>query len=228
MCGRFTLRTATPVLLEQFRLSFVPELRPRYNIAPTQQVAVVRPASSESGASRELVLMRWGLVPSWAKDPAIGSRMINARADGVAEKPSFRSAFKRRRCLVLADGYYEWQKVGSQKQPYWIHRQDERAFGMAGLWEVWQGGPGVTLDEPWQTCTIITTDANEQTRPVHDRMPVILDEEDYDLWFRELAEPAKLQQLLRPLARVDLQARRVSTHVNNVKNDDPRCIVELP
>ncbi len=218
MCGRFTLRTPANLLVERFMLDSTPDLAPRYNIAPTQDVAVVR-ATPEAG--RQLALLRWGLIPSWAKDPKIGNRMINARGESVAEKPSFRSAFKRRRCLVLADGYYEWRKIGKAKQPYWIHMQDERPFGLAGLWETWRGGD----DDIVESCTIITTSANELTKKIHDRMPVILDDADYELWLdpsvqdRQLVEP-----LLRPYDDGEMTFDPVSTVVNSPKNDRAECI----
>ncbi len=217
MCGRFTLRTPANLLVERFMLDSTPDLAPRYNIAPTQDVAVVR-ATPEAG--RQLALLRWGLIPSWAKDPKIGNRMINARGESVAEKPSFRSAFKRRRCLVLADGYYEWRKIGKAKQPYWIRMQDERPFGLAGLWETWRGG-----DDIVESCTIITTSANELTKQIHDRMPVILDDGDYELWLdpsvqdRQLVEP-----LLRPYDDGEMTFDPVSTVVNSPKNDRAECI----
>ncbi len=218
MCGRFTLRTPANLLVERFMLDSTPDLAPRYNIAPTQDVAVVR-ATPEAG--RQLALLRWGLIPSWAKDPKIGNRMINARGESVAEKPSFRSAFKRRRCLVLADGYYEWRKIGKAKQPYWIRMQDERPFGLAGLWETWRGGD----DDIVESCTIITTSANELTKKIHDRMPVILDDADYELWLdpsvqdRQLVEP-----LLRPYDDGEMTFDPVSTVVNSPKNDRAECI----
>ncbi|MEQ8787488.1 MAG: SOS response-associated peptidase [Pirellulaceae bacterium] len=224
MCGRFTLRTPAGVLVEQFRLESAPELAPRYNIAPTQDVAVVRnehDTAQDDAARRELVLMHWGLVPSWSKDPKQGARMINARGETAAEKPSFRAAFKRRRCLVLADGYYEWQKTGGKhKQPFLIHRDDGAAFAFAGLWERWKGDDG----PPLESCTIITTSSAESTREIHDRMPVILDEADYDLWLDvQFEDRERLQQLLIPWESDELVAEPVSTHVNNVRHDDPQC-----
>jgi putative SOS response-associated peptidase YedK len=227
MCGRFTLRTTASVLIEQFQLSGAPDLAPRFNIAPSQQVPVVR--SKQDAAERELVMMHWGLVPSWAKDPLIGNRMINARAETAATKPSFRSAFKRRRCLVMADGYYEWQKQRRQKQPFHIQRRDQRPFAMAGLWEQWSGPSTDNAGVALQSCTIITTDANELTRPIHDRMPVILDERDYRTWIdpnvqdRQVIEP-----LLQPFDSEMLVAEPVSTYVNNPRNEDPKCIEVQP
>lgn len=219
MCGRFTLRTPTNLLAEQFLFEAKVQLPLRFNIAPTQSVAAVRMDASDS--HRQLAQFRWGLIPSWAKDRKIASRMINARAETVAEKPSFRAAFKRRRCLILADGYYEWQKDGKSKTPNYIRMKDDRPFAMAGLWESWRDED----DKPLETCTIITTTANELTSMIHDRMPVILEDADYDLWLDPtVQERGQLEPLLRPYEPADMQAHAISTHVNSVKNDDPSCI----
>ena len=213
------------VLVEHFQLNTADQLPLRFNIAPTQLIAVVR--RTPGAPSRELSLLRWGLVPSWAKDATTGSPMINARAETVAEKPTFRTAFRRRRCLIPADGYYEWQKVGARKQPYYIRLRDGQPFAFAGLWEGWRGG-GAEGDQPLETCTIITTDANELSRPIHDRMPVILSVEDYDLWLDPgVEERAKLESLLQPYDPTRMAADPVSTFVNNVRNDDDRCVAML-
>jgi putative SOS response-associated peptidase YedK len=182
-------------------------------------VAAVR--RTADAPARELVMLRWGLIPSWAKDPKIGYRMINARAESVAEKPSFRTAFQRRRCLILADGYYEWQKTGTVKQPYFIHLRDDIPFALAGLWESWRDENDQTLE----TCTIITTDASALTRRIHDRMPVILDDSDYDLWLDvTIRDRQRLEPLLHPYEDAQLIASPISTYVNNVKHDDAKCI----
>lgn len=231
MCGRFTLRTPSNVLVQQFLLDSSPELSPRYNIAPTQDVAVVRTGGDDP--QRRLVLLRWGLIPSWAKDPAMGNRMINARGESVADKPSFRAAFKRRRCLVLADGYYEWKKTPAakggksqgKKQPYYVTMQDERPFAFAGLWEHWPGSDESDTPGPIESCTIITTDSNDLTRDIHDRMPAILPEDAYEMWLDpELQDRDPLLPLLSPHPSDEMKAEPVSTHVNNVRNDDPDCI----
>jgi len=190
MCGRFTLRTPLTVLAQQFLfdLGELPHdewTSPRDNICPTQDVAVVRPAAMSP--KRELAMLHWGLIPSWAKDKKIASSLINARGETVAEKPSFRTALTRRRCLILADGFYEWKKEGKQRLPFLFQTKEERPFAFAGLWERWSGGPesGKAPDAsapPLESCTIITTTANELCCPVHERMPVILDPADYDLW----------------------------------------------
>jgi len=215
MCGRFTLRARPQAVAEAFELLELPDLSPRYNIAPTQTVATVRFDPAQGG--RVLTRQRWGLVPSWADDPAIGNRMINARAETVATKPAFRKAFSTRRCLVVADGFYEWQKTPEGKQPYFMARPDNAPFAFAGLWECW--GP-----ERMETCTIITTSANESMRPLHDRMPVILSPTDYATWLNpHTHDRQQLESLLRPAANDLLIAAPVRTLVNSPKNDVPEC-----
>ncbi|MCI0395737.1 MAG: SOS response-associated peptidase [Chloroflexi bacterium] len=228
MCGRFTLTATGEEVAEAFQL---PEtgaskealaLAPRYNIAPTQPVAAVR--VSEASGNRELAYFHWGLIPSWSQDPAIGSRMINARAETAAEKPSFRAALRYRRCLVPADGFYEWQKQNGGKQPVYIHLQDGRPFGIAGLWEYWQGPDGSEIE----SCTLLTVEPNELLSAVHNRMPLILAPEDYELWLDpKMQKPADLQHLLRPYPAAEMTFYRVSTLVNNPRNEDPACIVPL-
>jgi putative SOS response-associated peptidase YedK len=221
MCGRFTLHTPAATLADIFQVPHAIQLPLRYNIAPTQQVAVIRSENEQ----RSLSTLRWGLIPSWAKEAAIGSRMINARGETVAEKPSFRSAFKRQRCLIVTNGYYEWKKVGSKKQPYYIRMRDEQPFAMAGLWEQWRGPKNEPLDEPMQTCTIITTSSNSMCDEIHDRMPVILDANHFDLWLDpEMQERTTLENLLQTYDSDEMMADKVSTHVNSVKNDDATCI----
>jgi putative SOS response-associated peptidase YedK len=218
MCGRYTLFSRLEVWEEIHQAQGVPELKPRYNIAPTQQVIVIR--LNEEG-QREKVMMHWGLIPSWAKDPSIGNRMINARAETVAEKPSFRAAFKRRRCLIPANGFYEWKKVGKRKQPYYVRRIDGEPMAFAGLWEHWEGQDGTVVE----SCTIITTESNSTIRPLHNRMPVILDPEEYNLWLdSEVSDLETLAPLMRPYPDDKLEAILVSTLVNNPRNDDARCI----
>ncbi len=222
MCGRFSLITSGETIAEQFQLPEVPSLPPRYNIAPTQPVAAVR--QSPGNGARELALLRWGLVPFWSKDPNIGARMINARSETVAHKPAFRAAFRQRRCLVLADGFYEWQRREGGKQPFYIRLRDERPFAFAGLWEHWQGPDETTID----SCTVLTTEPNDVIRPVHNRMPVILAPEDYDLWLDpHIQEPEMLQPLLRPYPFQDMIAYPIGTWVNNPKHDGRRCIEPL-
>ncbi len=220
MCGRFSLSVTGEQVAEQFELSIIPALKPRYNIAPTQNAAVVRQGAS----GRELAMVCWGLIPSWAKDPSIGARMINARAESIAEKPSFRAAFKQRRCLVIADGFFEWKRDEAGKQPFFFALRDGEPFAFAGLWETWRQPDGT----PLETCTIITTEANEMLRPIHDRMPAILQSADYALWLdAELRDPNPLKMLLQSRPIDDLVAYPVSKHVNRVTNDDPQCIAPL-
>ncbi|MBI4916358.1 MAG: SOS response-associated peptidase [Acidobacteria bacterium] len=221
MCGRFTMATPGQVIAEVFGLDEVPELAPRFNIAPTQAVAAVR-ARADGG--RELVALTWGLIPSWSKDRAIGSRMINARAETVGEKPAFRAALRARRCLVLADGFYEWQKLGTRKQPHHIRMRDGRPFAFAGLWERWTPPDG----DPVESCTIITTVPNEVVAPIHDRMPVILAPADLDRWLDPgTRDPATVAALLRPYPGRDMTAYPVSLRVNSPGADDPSCVVPL-
>lgn len=217
MCGRFSL-TQTEDIASIFQLVGAPSTVPRYNIAPTQPApaVLVTPESS----SREFKLLYWGLIPSWSKDPKIGARMINARAETAAEKPSFRTALKRRRCLILADGFYEWQKRDSRKQPFYF-RVGGQPFAFAGLWEHWQSSEGDTID----SCTILTTEPNDLLRSFHDRMPVILEPKDYDRWLDPtLQDPEKLQPLLRPYDAEKMSSYPVSLEVNNPRHDSPDCI----
>ena len=207
MCGRFVLNATPEQLKALLNLPEAPYIEPRYNIAPSQPVALMRldPETKEPSFVHAL----WGLIPSWSKDPTIGARMINARSETVAEKPSFRAAFKRRRCLVPASGFYEWQKLGAARQPYFIHMADKLPFAIAGLWEQWLSPDGTEL----QTCTLLTTSANELMEPLHDRMPVILDPADFEMWLgngkdstpRELDQ---LQHLFRPFDSAKMAAYR--------------------
>lgn len=192
------------------------ELQPSFNVAPTHNVAVVL----NDGAKR-FAAMRWGLVPYWATDPTIGSRLINARSETLMTKAAFKDAFKRRRCLVIADGFFEWQKRGATKLPLFIHIQPERPFGFAGLYEVWTP----PLGEKLVTCTIITTEPNDLVRPIHDRMPVILPKEAEDFWLdSDVEDHKRLLDLLQPYPSAEMAAYAVSTLVNSVKNDSPECI----
>jgi putative SOS response-associated peptidase YedK len=223
MCGRFTLRTPSNLLVERFELGVDPRLSPRFNIAPTQTVAAVR--RPNIAAKRELALLRWGLIPSWAKDLAVGNRMINARSETIAEKPAFRSAFERRRCLILADGYYEWAKVGGQKQPHYIRMRDEQPFAFAGLWEHWQGVDQPHLPGAVESCTIITTESNDLTIDLHHRMPVILPRQSYEAWLDpELTDRDQLTSLLGKYPSREMCVDPVSTYVNSPKNDDEKCV----
>lgn len=229
MCGRFPLTSPLAEMRRVFRFDERPNLAPRYNVAPTQTVPIVRNRSDREmaiirqageGAGRELVMARWGFIPSWAKDASIGYKMINARAEGITEKPAFRAAFKARRCIIPADGFYEWQRrPDGTKQPYLIRRRDGAPIGFAGLWETWKDrGSG----EEITSCTIITCPPNELMAELHNRMPVILDPADYDLWL-DAQHPAGIE-LLRPCPADWLEAVPVSTRVNSPRNDDATII----
>ena len=217
MCGRYTLKTPVEKLAEEFGFeASSAELPPNYNVAPTQQVAAVL----EEGGERRLEMLRWGLIPSWADDPGIGSRMINARAETAPEKPSFRRAFRGQRCLIPADGFYEWKRTNGSKQPYYIHMKEEHPFAFAGLWESWKedGGPEI------RSCTILTTEPNELLAGIHDRMPVILPNGSYDVWLDPEAERDELYGLLASYPEDEMEAYPVSRFVNSPQNNDPRCI----
>jgi len=220
MCGRFTLASSLTTVAQRFGVP-IPTAEsavwtPHYNIAPTQTVIVVN-----DDGTRHLTQMRWGLIPSWAKDPAIGNRMINARAETVATKPAFRVALRKRRCLIPADGFYEWQPVGRRKQPVYITLKSREPFSFAGLWEAWTSPDGETI----KTCTIITTEANDLLKPIHDRMPVILTREAEGVWLDPMIQdPARLLPLLVPYPAEEMEAYPVSTTVNNPAHDGPECV----
>lgn len=223
MCGRFSLDATAETLATLFDLEPPQALAPRYNIAPTQPVLALRVAPGTD--RRGWAWLRWGLIPAWAKDPGIGARMINARSETVAEKPAFRAAFRRRRCLVPATGFYEWRGESGRKQPYLIHAPDGAPFAIAGLWEHWQDPGGAELE----TCTLLTTEANEALRPLHDRMPVLLAPEAWERWLDPALEaPDPLLPLLAPAPPERLVFHAVSDRVNRVQNDDPELIVPLP
>lgn len=235
MCGRYTLKTPNPRLQEFFGLQDLPHLVPRFNIAPTQSVFTIR-ASASVPDLREAVMMRWGLIPFWAKDMAIGNTMINARAETVTEKPSFRQAFIKRRCLIPADGFFEWEKLASgKKQPWWIRMQDEEPFAMAGLWETWspktksvttnEGLPGES--KAIQSCTILTINANADMQTLHDRMPVILPIEAWAAWLNPTTVKTELEILLKPFENGHLIRTAVSTIVNRPIVDAPECIAPV-
>lgn len=222
MCGRFTVKGDPAKVRKNFRLATIPNLMPRYNVAPTQDISVV-------GLGKEgpnLIQMRWGLVPSWSKDPKAGAPLINARADTVAVKPAFREAFRKRRCLIVADGFYEWTGEKEQKQAWYITLKNGEPFGFAALWERWRppaGAPG----EPILSAAIVTTDANDAIAHIHHRMPVILDPADHAAWLDPGAAPDRLAALLKPLPSTAVQAYRVGKTVNAVRNDGPECVAPL-
>lgn len=217
MCARYTTTSSGPEVAQAFLLKTTPVLRPCYNVRPTHRVPAVRAGAS----GREFVHLRWGLIPYWARDAAIAHKTINARSDSAASKPAFRDAFRQRRCLVIANGFYERDARVNTKQPMYIRFEDSRPFAFAGLWERWRPGDG----EPIETCTLMTTDANSLIRPFHHRMPVILNPADYDAWLDPANRNADaLMALLRPHACDDLIAYRVSTRSNYATNDDANCV----
>lgn len=224
MCGRFVLTTPAQVIAEIFDVDAPADLAPRYNIAPGQRLAAIR---DDGRGRRELASLRWGLVPSWSREPSRAVTMINARADTVHEKPAFRAAFRRRRCLVPATGFYEWAAPPAapgrpaRKQPWLLSMHGGAPFAIAGLWERWQPAVG----EPLESCTLITCEPNELVQPIHDRMPVILPPARWAQWLDPGADdPAALRAMLRPLPAEEMSARPVGTWVNDARHDDPRCI----
>lgn len=218
MCGRFALIASAPRLARLLGLMDVPELPPRYNIAPSQSVAAVR---TSRGDGPELVLMRWGLIPAWSKTPGKDYRMINAKAETLAERPAFRTAYRRRRCLIPADGFYEWKRLSDRKQPYYLAMEDGEPFAFAGLWEQWRGPDEDIID----SCAIITTEPNPVVAPVHNRMPAILGKQDFGAWLDPNHQDTNtLDALLKPYDASPMVATPVSAHVNNPRNDDSVCI----
>ena len=217
MCGRFILTSPGKDMQDQFGLLKEPELTPRYNISPTQQVSAIR---MDTG-SRRLEMLKWGLVPFWAKDASIGPRLINARCETIGQKPAYRAAFKSRRCLIPTNGFYEWMKEKEKKQPYLIRLADESLFAFAGLWEHWKGPDGSTIE----SCTVITTEANDLLRPIHDRMPVIISRKDYDSWLNpEMLCQETFQSLILPYPSHEMVFFPVNPKVNRATYDNPDCI----
>ena len=216
MCGRFTRTADVEEIAQEFGVeNLEASLEPSYNIAPTQKVAAI-----VLDDKKRLVTMRWGLIPSWAKDESIGAKLINARAETILEKPSFRTPFKRGRCLLVADGFFEWQKTRNEKQPFYIHLKSGRPFAFAGLFDVWG-----SADERITSCTLITTEANELMKPIHERMPVILRREDADLWVTaNQSEQKALLDLLQPYPSNLMEAYAVSKLVNSPRNNRPDCV----
>ena len=224
MCGRYRLSRHKQVLVERFGVEDDEDFtwQPRYNIAPTDRVPAIRQDAREP--KRKISLMRWGLIPSWAKDISIGARMINARADTAAEKPAFREALLRRRCLVPADGFYEWKKLEKSKQPYCLTLADNDVFAFAGIWDRWKDPQAGWI----KSFSILTTEPNRLAREVHDRMPAILDPGDYDPWLDPgLTDAAAVLELLKPYDASRMRMYPVSARVNSVKNDDAACAEPL-
>ncbi len=217
MCGRFTRSQTIDEIAEAFFADIVEaDLAPSYNVAPTQNIVTIA-----GNSVKRLSAMRWGLIPSWAKDDSIASKLINARAETVAEKPSFREAFKKRRCLIIADGFYEWKKAGTEKIPHYIRLKSQEPFAFAGLFDHWEAPEGKMLT----TCTIITTEANELMSNLHERMPVILPRERYELWLDASVKDAQaLKSMLEPFSADLMEAYPVSRLVNSPSNNSPKCI----
>lgn len=219
MCGRFALQNPAEAIRKLFGLEGNPDWPSRFNLAPTQAILGVRPGMGEdigelNTGPTSICLLRWGLIPGWSKDPTIASSLINARAETIAFKPSFKSAYKRRRCLIPMSGFYEWKKMGSKKQPYKITLADGSPFSLAAIWERWQGADGSDVD----TCSLVTTIANEDVAHLHGRMPVIVGPNDYEAWMRETGRGA--DRFLSPYkGSVPLVTTPVSLKVNNVRND---------
>jgi putative SOS response-associated peptidase YedK len=220
MCGRFALPTPEE-LTGHFSVKKSLDLAPRYNIAPSQDIAAIRLIPHTS--VREIAMLRWGLIPFWAKDRKIGYKMINARAESVADKPAFRVAFRQRRCLIPASGFFEWNHKNETKQPYFIRLKDSNILAFAGLWEHWAGKDGEVID----SCTIITTGANETVGNIHDRMPVIIEPELYDRWLDPETKEKSLLSLFAPFPNKKILAYPVGIEVNNPKNDNLNCLEEL-
>ena len=220
MCGRFAQKSPAKKIAKQFKVEEVPPLVERYNVAPAQMILGIR----EVDDTREATLYKWGLVPRWAKDPGIGNKLINARSETVEEKPSFREAFRRRRCIIPADGFYEWKREGGWKQPFFFRLREDRPFGFAGLWETWEG-EGHTIT----SCTILTTEANEVLRPVHERMPVILHPEDYELWLdADVRKLNLVKEVLRPYPASEMASHPVGIAINSPRSQGAALIERIP
>lgn len=219
MCGRFALVTTPEKLANHFNLKRKVTIEPRYNIAPSQPVVIIR----EETTGNKLSAVRWGLIPHWAKDEKIGNKLINARAETVQEKPSFRDAFKSRRCLIPATGFFEWKHHGRMKQPYFIKMKNGGLFAMAGIWESWQRPDGKIIE----SCSIITTEANGIVGKIHDRMPVIIPNQSYGLWLSSVGNGQSFLEYLKPYSPFKMISYPVSSMVNQVKNEGEGCICKI-
>ena len=216
MCGRFALTSDAANISKHFRVDLSSPILPRFNIAPSQKVLGIRPQSKAHEYTS--ALLSWGLIPSWARDQSIGARLTNARSETVLTKPSFRDSFRRRRCLIPADGFYEWTASKNRKQPYYIRLASHQPFGIAGLWDSWESD-----GERIETCTILTCDANEAMKHLHPRMPVVIQPERYDAWLDPATPMSELSQDLFPFSTKTTVISPVSDYVNNVRHDDVRC-----
>ncbi len=218
MCGRFVSDIPPDQLKATYGLHSLPDITPRYNIAPSQQVLAVR---QDNGGERGMALLKWGLIPSWAKDPKISYKMINARSETVHEKPSFKNAFHSRRCIIPASGFYEWERRGKEKIPHYIHLKDGKIMSLAGLWDRWKSPEGNVVE----TCTILTTTANSLIKKLHDRMPVILHNDELELWLdKSIDEVDQLRELFNPYPSGRIEEHIVSKDVNSPSNDNPSLI----
>ena len=220
MCGRFDLHLPQELLAEIFGISVGRDIQPRYNITPSQEVLVIRRGRED----REMSFLHWGLIPSWAKDASIGHKTINARSETAHEKPAFKHALRHHRCLIPANGFYEWFTDGARKKPFYIHLKKDIPFAFAGLWDHWKSPAGEVIE----SCTILTTEANTLLKRIHDRMPVILDPRDYNIWLNpSIYEIQSLKYLFEPLPADKMEMYPVSDLVNSPRNDTPECIKPL-
>lgn len=226
MCGRFALSKSDRIDWAQFGVRRGPVLPPHWNLGPGRPIAVVRDAPE----GPEVALLRWGLVPFWASDPDIGNRLANARAESAHDKPAFRAAFRQRRCLIPADGFYEWQAPvhGTRKQPWFVQRADGAPFALAGLWERWQPKQKGTGDETIESCAVLTTEPNALMAPIHSRMPVIIAPSGYATWLSPTTDGNAARVLMQPWDPTAFVAHRVGLRVNSIANDDASCIAPLP
>lgn len=222
MCGRYSQTQGGKTIAQAFSLPQVPELTPRYNVAPGQDIAVIGRANARS--PRQLKGLRWGLIPRWAKDHRMGHKLINARSETAATKPSFREALAKRRCLIPADGFYEWERTEAGKQPFYFHMADHSPFAFAGLWERWRSPDGEVIT----SCTVLTTVANALLAPIHDRMPVILSPGNYEPWLDpRLTDAQQLQPLMASYDATPMIRYAVDQQVNSPGRDDPSCLAPL-
>ncbi len=229
MCGRYTLITPERILAERFSVQTIPPWSPRYNLGPAQEGLIVR--CDADGGQRTAARLRWGLIPHWAHDATRLPAMINARSETAAEKPAFRDSFRRRRCLVLTDGFVEWSRRSGEKRPYLFNLADGRTFAMAGLWDSWipHPGPGDDPPHPRETFTILTTGANSVMESYHDRMPVIMDDDAWDTWLDPyLVAPGPLKKMLDPFPSSRIRVHPINPRINNIRHDDPSCLDPPP
>ncbi len=221
MCGRFTLSSRAQTIANYFGIELPYNLKPRYNIAPSQDILVIRHISD---SKPEFCLMRWGLMPAWQNEEDISTKWINARSETIIDKPLFKKLFQQKRCIIVADGFYEWQATTRAKLPFYIFKKDHQPFAIAGLWEHWENHEGKSIE----SCLLLTTEANPEVKSIHHRMPVILQKAQYSTWLNgENTKVEILKSLLRPYLPQDLTSHEVSTYVNSPKNDNQNCVEKL-